>query len=106
MRLLPRLAVLLIAAMPVAAQSYDLSAKLPVDTAVVRGQLPNGVRYLIRRNALPLNRAELRLVVNAGSILEDDAQRGIAHFVEHMAFNGTKRFPKADIVNFLERSGG
>ncbi|MEO5817147.1 MAG: insulinase family protein [Gemmatimonadaceae bacterium] len=106
MRLLPRLAVLLVTALPVAAQSPDLSARLPVDTAVVRGQLPNGVRYLIRRNALPLNRAELRLVVNAGSILEDDAQRGIAHFVEHMAFNGTKRFPKADIVNFLERSGG
>jgi len=106
MRLIPRLAVLLVTALPAAAQSVDLSARLPVDSAVVRGQLPNGVRYLIRRNALPLNRAELRLVVNAGSILEDDAQRGIAHFVEHMAFNGTKRFPKADIVNFLERSGG
>ena len=106
MRLIPRLAVLLVTALPAAAQSVALSARLPVDSAVVRGQLPNGVRYLIRRNALPLNRAELRLVVNAGSILEDDAQRGIAHFVEHMAFNGTKRFPKADIVNFLERSGG
>jgi zinc protease len=106
MRFIPRLAVLLVTALPVAAQSVDLSARLPVDTAVVRGQLPNGVHYLIRRNALPLKRAELRLVVNAGSILEDDAQRGIAHFVEHMAFNGTRRFPKADIVNFLERSGG
>ncbi|MDB4892737.1 MAG: peptidase domain protein [Gemmatimonadetes bacterium] len=106
MRLLTRLAVLLVTALPVAAQSVDLSARLPLDTAVLRGQLPNGVHYLIRRNALPLKRAELRLVVNAGSILEDDAQRGVAHFVEHMAFNGTKRFPKADIVNFLERSGG
>jgi zinc protease len=106
MRLLSRLAVLLVTALPVAAQTVDLSARLPIDTAVVRGQLPNGVRYIIRRNALPLKRAELRLVVNAGSILEDDAQRGVAHFVEHMAFNGTKRFPKADIVNFLERSGG
>ncbi len=106
MRLTPRLAVLFIAALPIAAQSPDLSARLPVDTAVLRGQLPNGVHYLIRRNAQPLKRAELRLVVNAGSILEDDAQRGVAHFVEHMAFNGTKRFPKADIVNFLERSGG
>ena len=106
MRLISRLAVLLVTALPVAAQSVDLSARLPIDTAVVRGQLPNGVHYLIRRNVQPAKRAELRLVVNAGSILEDDAQRGVAHFVEHMAFNGTKRFPKADIVNFLERSGG
>jgi zinc protease len=106
MRLIPRLAVLLVTALPAAAQTSDLSARLPVDTAIVRGELPNGLHYLIRHNSLPLKRAELRLVVNAGSILEDDAQRGVAHFVEHMAFNGTKRFPKADIVNFLERSGG
>ncbi|MEP6732369.1 MAG: insulinase family protein [bacterium] len=105
MRLIPHLAVLLLA-LPAFAQSPNLSARLPIDTSVVRGELPNGVRYLIRRNALPQKRAELRLVVNAGSILETDAQRGVAHFVEHMAFNGTKHFPKADIVNFLERSGG
>ena len=106
MRFNPLIAVLLLAAQPLAAQTFDLSARLPVDSAVLRGQLPNGVHYLIRRNTQPEKRAELRLVINAGSILEDDAQRGIAHFVEHMAFNGTKRFPKADIVNFLERSGG
>ncbi len=106
MRLIPRLAVLLLCALPASAQTPDLSARLPVDTAILRGRLPNGVHYLIRRNALPLKRAELRLVVNAGSILETEAQRGVAHFVEHMAFNGTQRFPKADIVNFLERSGG
>ena len=72
-----------------------------MDTAVRRGKLPNGLQYIIRRNAKPEKRAELRLIVNAGSILEDDAQRGLAHFVEHMAFNGTRRFPKSDIVNFL-----
>lgn len=105
MRILPRLAVLILVALPAAAQSPDLSARLPMDTSVIRGQLPNGVRYFVRRNAPPEKRAELRLIVNAGSILEDDAQRGIAHFVEHMAFNGTKRFPKSDIVNFLERAG-
>lgn len=105
MRILPRLAVLLLVTCPAAAQSPDLSARLPVDSSVIRGQLPNGLHYLVRRNAPPEKRAELRLVVNAGSILEDDAQRGVAHFVEHMAFNGTKRFPKGDIVNFLERAG-
>lgn len=88
-----------------AAQSLNLKAALPNDSAVLRGRLPNGVRYFIRRNVKPEKRAELRLVVNAGSILEDDTQRGVAHFVEHMAFNGTRRFPKAEIVNFLERVG-
>ncbi|HVT39863.1 MAG TPA: insulinase family protein [Gemmatimonadaceae bacterium] len=87
------------------AQPPSLSAPLPADSAVLTGRLPNGLRYFIRRNAKPEKRAELRLVVNAGSILESDAQRGIAHFVEHMAFDGTRRFPKADIVNFLERVG-
>ena len=85
------------------AQAAD--APLPFDSTVLRGRLPNGLRYLIRRNTLPENRAELRLVVDAGSILEDEPQLGVAHFVEHMAFNGTRRFPKADLVNFLERTG-
>jgi zinc protease len=86
-------------------QAQDLTTRLPLDTAVHCGTLPNGLKYILRRNAKPEKRAELRLVVNAGSILETDAQRGLAHFVEHMAFNGTKRFPKSDIVNFLERVG-
>ena len=81
------------------------NAPLPADTAVLRGRLPNGLQYLIRRNGKPDKRAELRLVVDAGSILESEAQLGVAHFVEHMAFNGTRRFPKADLVNFLERAG-
>ena len=59
------------------------------------GGSPNGLRYYIRANKKPEKRAELRLVVNAGSILEDDDQAGLAHFVEHMAFNGTKNFPEA-----------
>lgn len=87
------------------APAQELSARLPIDTAVHRGRLSNGLQYILRRNARPEKRAELRLVVNAGSILETDAQRGLAHFVEHMAFNGTKRFPKSNIVNFLERVG-
>src|SRR6476661_8099502 len=65
------------------------AALLPRDPHVIVGTLPNGLRYYIRRNAKPEKRAELRLVVNVGSILEDDDQRGLAHFLEHMAFNGT-----------------
>ena len=96
---------LALAASVATAQSADLTQPLPTDTAVHAGQLTNGLRFFIRRNAKPERRAELRLVVDAGSILEDDAQRGVAHFVEHMAFNGTRRFPKSGIVNFLERVG-
>ncbi len=83
----------------------SLNDSLPVDPAIVRGTLPNGLRYFVRRNEKPQKRAELRLVVRAGSILEDEDQRGLAHYVEHMAFNGTRRFPKQAIVSFLERSG-
>ena len=83
----------------------SLAAALPVDPAIVQGTLPNGLRYFVRHNEKPQKRAELRLVVRAGSILEDDVQRGLAHYVEHMAFNGTRRFPKQNIVSFLERSG-
>ena len=85
--------------------SFALGRALPVDPAVRIGTLPNGIRYYIRRNAKPEQRAELRLVVNAGSILEDDDQRGLAHFIEHMAFNGTKSFAKNDIVKYLESIG-
>ncbi len=98
-------ALLFVAAGQLAAQSPSLAAPLPKDPAVISGRLPNGVRYFIRHNTKPEKRAELRLVVNAGSILERDDQRGLAHFVEHMAFNGTRRFPKAAIVNYLERVG-
>jgi zinc protease len=69
------------------------------------GTLPNGVRYYIRENRRPEKRAELRLAVNAGSILEDDAQQGLAHFVEHMAFNGTRNFEKQELVGYLESIG-
>lgn len=75
------------------------------DTAVRKGQLDNGLTYFIRRNAEPRARAELRLVVNAGSILEDEDQLGLAHFVEHMAFNGTRRFQRQEIVDYLESIG-
>src|ERR1044071_2269137 len=79
--------------------------KLPVSPEVKVGRLANGLTYYIRKNNEPQNRAELRLVVNAGSILETDEQLGLAHFTEHMAFNGTKNFKKQELVDFLEKSG-
>jgi zinc protease len=79
--------------------------ELPVDPQVTMGTLPNGLRYYIRENRRPEQRAELRLVVNAGSILEDEDQLGLAHFVEHMAFNGTRNFEKQELVSWLESIG-
>ena len=79
--------------------------KLSVSPKVIMGKLPNGITYYIRKNVEPKNRAEMRLVVKAGSILETDQQAGLAHFTEHMSFNGTKNFEKQELVNFLEKSG-
>jgi zinc protease len=78
---------------------------LPTDPKVIVGTLPNGLKYYIRKNSRPEKRAELRLVVNAGSILEDDDQRGLAHFVEHTAFNGTTHFKKNDLISYLQSIG-
>jgi zinc protease len=86
-------------------QNVPLTAVVPVDPRITVGTLSNGLRYYIRKNQQPQGRAELRLVVNAGSILEDDDQRGLAHFVEHMSFNGTRHFPKQDVVAFLQSTG-
>lgn len=83
----------------------NLDSVLPVDPHVRIGHLANGLTYYIRQNALPEKKVELRLVVNVGSILEDDNQRGLAHFCEHMAFNGTKHFQKNDLVSFLQSIG-
>ena len=83
----------------------DLTRTLPFDASISSGTLKNGLRYFVRANKQPERRAELRLVVNAGSVLEDDDQRGLAHVVEHMAFNGTTRFPKNQILAFMESVG-
>ena len=86
-------------------QTASLDQTLPVDSQITLGKFDNGLRYYIRVNKKPENRAELRLVVNAGSVLEDDDQRGLAHFVEHMSFNGTKHFAKQELVKFMESIG-
>lgn len=78
---------------------------MPVDPNVKIGKLANGLTYYIRKNSLPEKRVEMRLVVNAGSILEDDDQRGLAHFMEHMNFNGTTHFPKNELVSYLQSIG-
>ena len=83
----------------------QLTQPMPVDPQITMGQFKNGLRYYIRTTKKPEKRAELRLVVKAGSILEDDDQLGLAHFVEHMAFNGTKNFPKQELLAFIESLG-
>ena len=85
--------------------SYQPDAPLPVNEDIKVGKLKNGLTYYIRKNALPENKVELRLVVNAGSVLENDDQRGLAHFTEHMAFNGTRDFPGNAIIDRLEEIG-
>ena len=85
--------------------NIDLKSVLPIDQNVKTGQLDNGMKYYIRTNKKPEKRAELMLAVKVGSVVEDEDQRGLAHFCEHMAFNGSKNFPKNDLVNYLESIG-
>ena len=82
-----------------------LKQTMPVDREVRVGHLANGLRYYVRRNQKPEKRLELRLVVKAGSVLEEEGQQGLAHFVEHMAFNGTEQFAKQEMIDYLESIG-
>src|SRR5688572_9540756 len=104
-RVLPILVLLLAPAVARAQQAQTLTDTLTVDPAITIGRLPNGLTYYIRENRKPEARAELRLAINAGSILESEKQLGLAHFVEHMAFNGTEHFRKQDLVRYLESIG-
>jgi len=87
------------------ARAQALTDAMPTDPQITVGKFANGIRYYIRANKKPEKRAELRLVIKAGSILEDDDQQGMAHLVEHMAFNGTKNFPKNKTIEFMESLG-
>lgn len=91
----------ILAVMPVWGQNNAV----PLDSAVRHGVLPNGLTYYVRHNALPENRAEFYIVQKVGSINEEESQRGLAHFLEHMAFNGTKNFPKKELINYLQANG-
>jgi zinc protease len=96
--------LLLLASAPVVS-AQDLSAPLPLDPSIRTGALPNGLTYFIRQNDEPEDRAFLRLAVKAGSIDEADDQRGLAHVLEHMAFNGSAHFPPGELVKYLESIG-
>ena len=86
--------------------AFDGGAQpLPLDPAIRMGKLPNGFTYYIRRNTEPAKRVQLYLVNKAGSVLEREDQRGLAHFMEHMSFNGTKHFPHNELVNYLQKAG-
>lgn len=79
--------------------------KIPLDSKIKTGELPNGLKYYIIQNKKPEKKIELRMVVNAGSILEDNDQLGLAHLMEHMNFNGLKNFPKNEVVHYLQSIG-
>jgi len=103
MQLLRNLMVLLFLAIPLTL--FAQSEKIPFDAKIKTGQLPNGLKYYIIQNKKPEKKIELRMVVNAGSILEDKDQLGLAHLMEHMNFNGLKHFPKNEVVHYLQSIG-
>ena len=87
------------------AQGPEQLQELPLDPAIRTGVLPNGMTYFIRHNETPKGQADFYIAQKVGSILEDDNQRGLAHFLEHMCFNGTKNFPEKGVINWLESIG-
>ena len=98
-------AVLLFTFIATARAELNSATPLPVSALVKTGKLPNGLTYYIQNNSRPARKLELRLVIKAGSILEDDDQQGMAHMLEHMAFNGSTHFKKQELVSYLETIG-
>src|SRR5215210_2075609 len=102
----PKVALLLTAAVYTVCTFAQTDTKpLPLDPKVKIGKLANGLTYYIRQNKKPEKKVELRLAVNTGSIMEDEDQQGLAHFMEHMNFNGTEHYKKNELVNFLQSIG-
>lgn len=91
--------------LPLACKTQLDNQPLVLEPELRTGKLANGFTYYIRKNKSPEKRVVMYLAVKAGSILETDQQRGVAHFIEHMSFNGTKHFPKKELSNYLEKSG-
>ena len=102
-RLLISLLTLLLSVSSIYAQS--VTDQLPIDPAVRVGVLDNGMTYFIRHNEKPKGQADFYILHNVGAIQEDDDQQGLAHFLEHMAFNGTKNLPDKEMINRLESIG-
>jgi zinc protease len=101
-----RLAVLLLfLAAVVAAQTFNLQDTIPFDKAVHTATLPNGLVYFVRHNDRPAKRVSMRLAVKAGSMNEADDQRGLAHLIEHMAFNGSAHFKPGELISYFESTG-
>ena len=101
-------AVLLLSALTAAAAAPRFAhedSDLKADPAARFGKLENGLRYVVLPNAEPKGRASLRLLIHAGSLHEEEDQRGVAHFLEHMAFNGSRNFAPGTLVEFFQRMG-
>ena len=81
------------------------TSDLKPDPSITFGNLSNGIRYAIMPNAEPPKRISMRLYVDAGSLMENEEQQGLSHFIEHMAFNGTKNFPAGEMVEYFQRLG-
>jgi len=105
MKKYPLIIILLFLQLCVFPQQLKLNDEIPLDQNILTGKLDNGLKYYIRVNKKPEDRAFLRLAVNAGSVLENDDQQGLAHLVEHMAFNGSTNFKKNDLINYFESIG-
>src|SRR5262249_33800502 len=87
------------------AQTFNAQDVIPFDKAVRTGTLPNGIKYFVRQNNRPAKRVSLRLAVKAGSVNEADDQQGLAHLIEHMAFNGSAHFKPGELVSYFESIG-
>jgi len=104
-RLSRTFAVLLLIAAAAAAQTFNPQDVIPLDKAIHTATLPNGLKYFVRQNSRPAKRVSLRLAVKAGSVNEADDQQGLAHLIEHMAFNGSEHFKPGELVSFFESTG-
>src|SRR2546428_14142445 len=104
-RLLRTFAVLLLVAAAAAAQTFNPQDVIPLDKAIHTATLSNGLKYYVRQNSRPAKRVSLRLAVKAGSVNEADDQQGLAHLIEHMAFNGSEHFKPGEPVSYFESTG-
>ncbi len=100
-----RLFIVLLLPLVARGPTWAASTPLPSDPNLVRGELSNGLHYIIRRQAVPPGKMALMLNVKTGSLNETDDQRGIAHFIEHLAFNGSENFPPGEVIKYFESIG-